>query len=110
MGFHHHGGDNPANPANDLAFANLLKRFEEQVEGRAKRAYSEGRISSTDEGELACAIKSDRKHGRVIVDFGKPVTWLGMTPQDAVSWAQALINCAKEISKEPIVLELKGRD
>lgn len=103
MGFPHHGGDNPAN---DLQIANLLKRFEEQVEGRAKRAYSEGRISSTDEGDLACAIKADHEHGKIVMDFGKAVTWLAMSPQDAVSWAQALIRCAREISKEPIVLEL----
>ena len=102
MGFAHHGD----NPAKNLEIANLLQRFEKQVEGRAERAYSEGRISAADEGDLACAIKTDHKHDKIIMDFGKPVTWLAMSPQDAVSWAQELIRRAREISKEPITVSL----
>ena len=97
MGFAHHGSDEESQ---------LIKRFIEQAEGRAKRAYSEGRIHATDEGDLSCAITTDHTHGKILMDFGKPVTWLAMTPKDAFAWAQELIKRAREISKEPLVLEI----
>jgi hypothetical protein len=97
MGFAHHGSNEESQ---------LMKLFIEQTQGRAKRAFSEGRINATDDGDLACAITTDRLHGKIVMDFGKPVTWLAMTPADAVSWAKQLIQRAREISKEPIVLEL----
>lgn len=97
MGFAHHGSDEESQ---------LIRRFIEQTEGRAQRAWSEGRIDATDNGDLACAIKTDHEHGKIIMDFGKSVTWLAMTPKDAFAWAQELIKRAREISKEPLVLEI----
>ena len=97
MGFPHHGSRDESE---------LIKRWHDQLEGRAKRAYSEGRIGATDDGDLACAINTDYQHGKIIMDFGKPVTWLAMTPKDAFAWAQQLIKRAREISKEPLTLEL----
>ncbi len=97
MGFAHHGSDEESE---------LIKRFREQVAGRAKRAYSEGRIAATDEGDLAAAISTDHAHGKIVLDFGKSVTWLAMTPKEAFSVAQELIKRAREISTEPLVLEL----
>ena len=97
MGFAHHGSGEESE---------LIKRFREQVEGRAKRAYSEGRIAATDDGDLSCAISTDHAHGKILMDFGKSVTWLAMTPKDAISFAQQLIARARELSKEPISLEL----
>lgn len=97
MGFAHHGSGEESE---------LMKRFIEQAEGRAKRAYSEGRINADDDGDLSCAITTDHAHGKIIMDFGKSVTWLAMTPKDAFAWAQELIKRAREISKEPLVLEI----
>lgn len=105
MGFPSHGtGDR--NPAKEIEIANLVKRFEDQVNERAKRTYSQGRVSATDEGDLAMAIATDHAHKRIVMDFGKPVTWVAMTADDAVAFAQQLLSRAKEISDKPIVLEV----
>ena len=104
MSFPSHGV--PQDPNKQIEIANLLKRFEDQVEGRAKRAYSQGRVRPDDEGDLACAITTDHVRKRIIMDFGKEVTWLAMTADDAVSWANQLLARAREISDKPIVLEV----
>lgn len=100
MSFSHHG--EPQDPAN----IELLKRFEDQVNERAKRAYSEGRISATDDGDLACVITTDHARKRIIMDFGKSITWLAMTAEDAARWGEELIKRAREISDKPLVVAL----
>lgn len=44
--------------------------------------------------------------GVVVVDFGKGVTWLAISPQDAIALAQSLIKHARAISKEPLTVQL----
>jgi hypothetical protein len=100
MGFPHHG------PEDEAARRELMKRFEDQVEGRAQRAYSEGRLGAEDLGDLAAVISTDRERKRIRLDFGKPVTWLAMTADDAVSLAQELIKRAREIAERPFTIEL----
>lgn len=100
MGASHHGGESKPNPELDA----LMKRFVEQVKGRAKREYPEGRIAADDEGALACAIAADRVHGRVRIDFGKPVAWFSVTPQEAVALAELLIAKARDLG--PVTVSL----
>lgn len=68
--------------ARDLKEESLLRRYMEQAEGRAKRAYPEGRIGADDDGELAMVVRADIPKQTVIIDFGKPVVWLGLKPDD----------------------------
>lgn len=44
----------------------------------APRRYPDGRICASDEGEMDVRIHTDR--GNVVIDFGKPIAWLGMPP------------------------------
>ena len=83
-----------------------MKRFNDQLEGRAKRAYSEGRLKPSDDGDIAFAIAADREKGVVILDFGKQVSWLGMRPKDAVALAEKLIEKAREVANEPLTFNL----
>lgn len=82
------------------------QRFQDQVDRRAQRSWSEGRTGPSDDGDLAFAIGSDPATGLVRVDFGKPVEWIGMPAQQAVELAQALIKHARAVSKEPIRIVL----
>jgi hypothetical protein len=41
--------------------------------------YPDGKIHKTDEGELKLAIGV--KEGRVIIDFGKDLSWVGFDKQ-----------------------------
>lgn len=103
MGAAHHGSEQARpNPALDA----LMKRFLDQTEGRAKRAYSEGRVGADDDGDLAMAVGHDIGARIVRVDFGKPVTWLGMPPEQAVGLAKLLIQHARAVSSKPLVVEI----
>lgn len=57
--------------------------------------YPQGKLSSTDEGEIQFAVGSDPRARKVVIDFGKPVAWLGMDPGDAEVLAQKLIEHAR---------------
>lgn len=100
MSASHHGSAEEENNRQ----TELMKRFIAQADGKAKRAYSEGRVSSDDEGDLAMAVSADPQHKIVILSFGKNVEWIGLGPRDAVALAKMLIDKARRVSTEPLVL------
>lgn len=82
----------------------LIQRFLDQVEGRAKREFPQGRLAGEDDGALVFAVAADPEHEKVIVDFGKRVEWIGMGPREAVELARMLIQKARQVSKQPLVI------
>jgi accessory colonization factor AcfC len=68
----------------------LERRFEDQVAGTAKRSYGSGRIGPDDDGELAAAMFVDKRHRKIVIDFGKAVTWLALNADDADNMANLL--------------------
>ena len=82
------------------------QRFQDQIDRRARRTFSEGRIGAADDGDLAFAIGVDDKSQTVRIDFGKPVEWIAMNPQQAVELAQCLIKQAIKIASEPLRIVL----
>jgi len=74
-----------------------LERFLAQLEGRARRNYSEGRVGPHDEGDLAFAIAVDPQRKIIIIDFGKPVDWIGMPLREAVQLREMLTEKIKEL-------------
>jgi len=73
-----------------------MQRFLDQVNNRAKRAYPNGRAGAMDDGELAYAIAADHERKIVIIDFAKPVGWMGLEPDQAIELGEVLIKKAKE--------------
>jgi hypothetical protein len=69
MASQHHG---------DGEQSRLIKRFFDQANGQAKRAYPNGRVGADDEGELAYAIAADPRHQIIRIEFNKPVDWIGL--------------------------------
>ena len=57
--------------------------------------FPQGKITRHDEGEIRFAIGS--KDGKVIIDFGSQVTWVGMPPEQAIELGEILIKRAKEL-------------
>lgn len=55
--------------------AEFEKLFTEKLGPTGK--YPNGRVLPTDEGETKMAVTN--KNGVVIIDFGKPVAWVGFT-------------------------------
>jgi hypothetical protein len=56
-----------------------------------------GKIDRLDEGQLKFAIAADHATNTVLINFGKPIAWLGMTADEALSIANSLRDKAIEI-------------
>jgi hypothetical protein len=60
--------------------------------------FPEGQLTKTDEGAIQFAI--GEKDGKVVIDFGTPVHWVGMTPQQAAEFASLLLKRAREVGRK----------
>jgi hypothetical protein len=68
--------------------------------------YPEGKLTASDEGALQFAV--GERDGNVIIDFGKPVAWIAMPPEQAAKFASALVRHAREVARQRgIVIELE---
>lgn len=59
--------------------------------------FPNGKLNDDDEGEIAFRVGSE--NGLVVIDFGKPVHWLGFPPGTALDLANLLIQHAKRAKK-----------
>lgn len=85
----------------------LFKRFSEQrmLQDKAPRTWPDGRMSGADDGDITFCIGNT--DGRVIVEFAKPVLTVGMTPRDAITFAQFLIKQARAATTETLRIVLE---
>lgn len=84
----------------------LMELFQEQQKGTAPRQYPAGRLCDGDEGELAFFVESEPESSVVSIRFPKPVTFVAMSPAEAIQMAQLLIKHARSIAKEPLKIIL----
>lgn len=82
----------------------LRKLFEQQREGVRQRAWPNGRLSASDDGETAIMIAADAAKGAVVMCFPKPMEWIAMKPEQAVLIAQNLIKQARAIKPVTVVI------
>lgn len=59
--------------------------------------FPKGKLNKDDEGELGMRIGTDEKNGKVIIDFGSPVHWIGLDADDALKMAELLTNSANKL-------------
>ena len=52
--------------------------------------YPEGKLNETDEGEIQVGITADPEHQKVLINFGKPIVWFGLTPSQAIDFSNSL--------------------
>lgn len=57
--------------------------------------FPQGKLNSEDKGELRIAIGEE--NGRVKILFGEDISWLAMSPNDAIKLGQAIIEGASRI-------------
>lgn len=57
--------------------------------------FPDGKIHESDEGELQMAIGIYENN--VIIEFGTPVKWLGLSKEDTLNLAQKLIDNANKL-------------
>jgi hypothetical protein len=82
-------------PEEESAKSRMLAEFL----GNSKPRFPQGKIDSTDEGELAFAIAVDQQRKAVVIRFSKPVDWLGFGRDEALALANKLIEKAAELPK-----------
>ena len=85
----HHFAD--PNLVPDSLIADLNQRL------GATGRYPLGKLGDHDEGEIAFAVAADPKSKKVLIDFGKPVAFIGMTGAQAAELGRMLISKAKEL-------------
>lgn len=59
--------------------------------------FPEGQLNEHDEGELSFGVMHDAERGVVVVDFGKPVQWIGMPKKMAMELAGILVKHASQL-------------
>jgi hypothetical protein len=64
--------------------------------------FPEGKLAPEDKGSLTFTIGT--KNGKVILDFGMPVSWIGFTADQAFEIAMALAEKAAEAKSTGIVV------
>lgn len=80
--------------------SDALKQREELMQQvGATGRFPDGRLTSTDQGEIGFAVTG--YHGKVVVNFGKPVASLGMSVQQARDLALLLRKWANKIERTP---------
>lgn len=64
--------------------------------------YPGGKYTQEDEGAIGVGIAADPRNRKVVIQFGKPVAWLGLDPEHAETLAQSLLEKAREARGEPL--------
>lgn len=57
--------------------------------------FPEGKLTESDEGEIRFRVGA--KDGKVVLDLGAPVAWVGMTVKQARDLGSSLIGHAKRV-------------
>lgn len=59
--------------------------------------FPAGQLTGADEGAIQFGVTD--KDGKVILDFGTPVVWLGLEPQQAADLAASMLKHAREAAR-----------
>ncbi len=94
-----HHGPNPFDKDEGRRFEELKRAMMDTSSFRgAIGAFPQGKLTKQDEGSIQFAI--GEKDGKVVLDFGTPVAWIGMTPQEACDIASALFRRSREVGRK----------
>ncbi len=86
----------------DPMMAGKLDQLRSRLEGEVEQLgatgrFPEGQLTESDEGEIRFRV--GYVDGKVVLDFGQPVTWLGMSPKQAKQLAVLLKTHANPVSR-----------
>jgi len=59
--------------------------------------FPAGQLNKADEGALQFGVTA--RDGKVVLEFGQPVAWVGMGPQEAANLASSLLKFAREAAR-----------
>lgn len=67
----------------------------DEMKPGATGKFPQGKLREDDEGELRVAMGT--VDGKIVLDFGKPLKWVAMTPEEALTFASKLQDRAAEL-------------
>lgn len=82
-------------PEEDGAMNRFMERAAEAEELGATNQFPEGKITPQDEGELRLAMTT--VDDKIILNFGRPISWIGFTGEQAFNLAKMLRKGAKKV-------------
>lgn len=93
----HHGDSSEIAKALKTIYG--VDKLERKLDGEQEKLgatgrYPEGKLTGDDEGEIKMAIAS--APGKVVLDFGKPVKWVGFNPGQARELGELLLHHAEK--------------
>jgi len=78
-----------------------LKNFQKKIAGQ----FPDGKLSQNDEGAVGLQVTT--MGDKVVIAFGEPTSWVGMTGDQAANLATDLLKRAKQAGiKEPVTITL----
>lgn len=86
---HHWSGENSQMSPEE--FKKLFVKKGEDVAG-ATGKFPDGKMDPLDEGEIQMRMTTIDK--RIVIDFGKPITSIGFTRDEAIGLGQAILDRA----------------
>lgn len=97
---HHGSGPFDDNPEREESRAKMLRDLMSSASDfrGALGDFPEGQLTKSDEGAIQFSIGV--KDGRVVLDFGTSVHWVGMNPQQAADLATMLLKRAREAARK----------
>ena len=57
--------------------------------------FPKGQLNDDDEGAINVGVAFDPEKNVVMINFGSPVTWLGLPPKEAIEFANLILAKAK---------------
>ena len=86
-------------PFDRAEFDKMLRGLKDTTSFRgAIGAFPEGKLTKSDQGAIQFAV--GEKDGKVVLDFGTTVSWIGMKPQEAADLANALFKWARDVGRK----------
>lgn len=72
----------------------------------ATNRFPRGKLTDDDEGGIRLRVAA--RGGVVVLDFGKPVSWIGFPPQEARDLCDSILKHARSIETVNAVLTTRG--
>ena len=92
---HHAGNDSEFPPEAKRIFDDMVKKMSAEVGAGATGLFPRGQLHRTDEGEIRIAVTVEKN--TVILAFGKPTAWIGMSRVEACELADLIKLRASEL-------------
>lgn len=91
-----HHGNIPSENRNfpvDPKLDYLMKKLARDQDLGATKQFPQGQLNEHDEGEIRLMIGHEK--GKVILNFGTQITWVGFDPEQAKQLAQSILEHAE---------------